>query len=91
MRVRPDELLVPEEVADLLAVAPTVLREMRKTRSGITYIGLSSRQARYDLRDVVVWLHGVAHRVQAEIETRTAAEKRQRLRLVVSKRTPKRR
>lgn len=89
MRSRPDELLLPEEVSALLDLAPTVLREMRKTRSGIGFIAFTPRShARYNLHDVIAWFHGVHHRLLAEVDARNAAQQRQRLRLVVSKKTP---
>jgi hypothetical protein len=81
MRHLSNELLTPPEVSELLGVAPTVLREMRKTRSGIAFVAYSPRaEARYRYHDVVRWFFDVAQRLKVEDEARqTAFEREQRV------------
>lgn len=78
MRHQANELMLPEEVCELLGVAPTVLREMRKTRSGLTFIAFSPRAAaRYRYEDVVKWIFDVVRRIQVEGDARKTAWERE--------------
>lgn len=75
-----NELMIPEEVAELLGVAPTVLREMRKTGSGVPFIRFSPRgHSRYRYDDVVRWMVEAIERLKAEGDARQVAWEHERL------------
>ena len=48
--------MTPEQLADLLQVAPSTVKTWRQRRQGPPFVRLSSKEVRYDREAVMAWL-----------------------------------